>query len=89
MKWICCECGSDSIHGGVRQTSKRYGQAGRCYWCAKPVRVKLVSENNLGIQEDRLWISLRKPKSGKPRNVELNAMLNKQKQGNKLLKSGK
>ena len=46
--WICCECGSDSIHGGVRQTSKRYGQAGRCYFCDKPVKVKLISEKQNG-----------------------------------------
>jgi len=52
MKWVCCECGSDSIHGGVRQTSKCYGQAGRCYFCDKPVKVKLISEKQLGTQDE-------------------------------------
>jgi hypothetical protein len=37
--WRCCECHESDIHGGVSQSSKTKGTAGRCYWCDKPVDV--------------------------------------------------
>lgn len=39
VMWRCCECHEGDIHGGVKQTSKTRGTAGRCYWCDKPVDV--------------------------------------------------
>jgi hypothetical protein len=39
ITWRCVECHEIDIHGGITQTSKTRGKAGRCYWCNKPVDV--------------------------------------------------